>query len=113
MEGDVYKVSPVSEHRDKLLVNQLVGSNHFSHTPRLSYKYIFFAEFVIIFNTSWCMGCNMGKMTIKLDQLVKNDEQRKYVAGELTTILMRGGDSKEKVGFGPHLLLFQCQYSRK
>ena len=52
-------------------------------------------------------------MKADIEKIIIEGEQKQYLAGELDSIKMTGSNSSEIVGFGPHLLLLQCQFTKK
>ena len=44
---------------------------------------------------------------------IRETEGKKYKNGELNFIKMTGSNGNDIVGFGPHLILLQCDFTKK
>jgi len=49
---------------------------------------------------------------MEIKRIICEAEGEKYKKGELNFIKMTGSNGKDIVGFGPHLLLFQCDFTK-
>jgi len=55
----------------------------------------------------------MDKLEHYFVRSIRETEAEKYLKGELNFIKMTGSDGKDPVGFGPHFILLQCDYTKK
>ena len=52
-------------------------------------------------------------MKADIEEIIRQTEGKKYENRELDEIKMTGSTGKDIVGFGPYLILWQCEFTRK